>query len=482
MVARGPHSPPMSLLPITPRHRTMVVLFGGVSLLVVLALAIDAPSPSSAVAATAYVLKGALLLAPLALIRDGQWLHPLIFVGVWSFVFQAMPEGSLVISGIPFHPGLLGASAQTVSESVDIKLAMDCLAIIAIYFGFYLASGAPVLRLSHPAPQAIAPKLLIFTAVSVLGLMVLVDAAGGLWTLALQRGVATDQRVLATIGGGHWHVMAAMVGPAVLVAGALMRRPLQSAVFWLALGVALASKFIVTGSRGGTLALAVLLFLIFAVRKGRIQTGRTLTFVVLVLGVIGVMTEFRRQSSRLESVSEFQYEGGAYDLLNQAIGVFGQYSSSGNSDFPIYALVPHATPLLLGQSYLAVLAAPIPRALWPGKPMGIGRKAANTFVSFKKGGVPPSAAGEAFWNFHVVGVLVVFVTWGAFLRLLWKSVGANPMPGIIVIYIVTIYSLEPHTTAAIKSLQMIVPAWAALMFFCFRPFRRARSARSNPLS
>ena len=482
MVARGPHRPPMSLLPITPWQRTMVVLFGGVSLLVVLALAIDAPSPSGVVAATAYALKVALLLAPLALVRPGQWLHPLIFIGVWSFVIQAMPEGSLVISGMASHPGLPGVSTLRIAESVVIKLGMDCLAIVATYLGFYLARGAPALRLSHRAPRAIPLKLLIIAAVSVLALMVLVDAAGGLVALALQRGVAKDQRVLATIGGGHWHVMAAAVGPAVLVAGALMRRPLRSPIFLSALFVALAGKFIVTGSRGGTLAIAVLLFFIFASRQGQIKFGRTLTFVISVVVVIGVMTQFRYQSSKIESVREFQFEGGAYNLFNQAIGVFGRYSSSGNSDFPIYALVPHSTPLLLGESYLAVIAAPIPRALWTDKPMEIGRKAANTCMSFKEGGVPPTAAGEAFWNSHVVGVLFVFLTWGAFLRFVWKSVAASRMPGIIVIYIVTIYYLDPQTTAAIKSLQMIVPAWAALMFFCFRPFRGARSARSSPLS
>jgi oligosaccharide repeat unit polymerase len=414
-----------------------------------------------------------LLLAPLAVLyREGFWLHPLVFVGLWGVSFSALPEASMIISGLETHAALPDLSAQAVTDILDYKYVLDCVALLSTYLGFYLARGIPALRVRHGAPRLVSVKLLIMIIVSIGAFAVLVQAAGGVEALALQRGVRREERVLATIGGGHWHFLTAMAGPVVLMAAALMRRPLRSPAFLAALFFALSSKFIVTGSRGGTLTIVVLLFFILAARKGRIPTGRTIAFVLIILVVIGLMTQFRGRSSRMESVEEFKVEGQAHDLVVTAITVFGKYSAVSN-DFAIYARVPESEPLLLGKSYLAVFAVPVPRALWESKPPGVGRMATETFIPqlAHLTGVPASGVGEAFWNFHIPGVVVVFVLWGVFLRFIWKSVAAMRAPGFVVLYVMTIYYLAPYTDAIYKWLHYLVPAVGALLFFCLEPIR-----------
>lgn len=470
------------LINITQFQRVAALVFGFGALLIILSVAVLGDSQVSSFTVSFYALKAILLLAPLVVVRNpGYWLHPLIFIGIWDFVLIVLPESSLIISGMVSHPGLDGVTSDVIADSLNIKLLMDCLAIIATYLGFYLARGVPALRLVHAQPSALSYKLIFVAAFSFVGIFVLANAAGGIEALVLQRGVDTDQRVFAKIGGGHWHVLAALMGPAVLIAAALMDRPLRSPIFWVVLCIALIGKFVVTGSRGGTLSILVLLFFILAARKGQIKMGRMFVFALSVLLIVGVMSDFRTQSRKMTSVSNYQYQSSIGDTTQRALGVFSKYSSQGNSDYPIYALVPESKPLLLGESYFSILVAPIPRALWAGKPMGVGRKASETFMPYKKGGVPPSAAGEAYWNFHVVGVVLVFLLWGVFLRFVWKSVAVRRMPGVMALYVVTIFYLEPHTSAVYTWLHMFVPGVLILIFYCMNPLRwfHVRPARDK---
>ncbi len=463
---------PMGLIDIEPFHRRLAIYSCLTILLFVLSSAVLTGANVGVPSFCFYTLKALLLLAPIVFVRNpGYWLHPLIFIGVWDFVLVVLPESSLVINGLIYHPGLPNASTSALVDSVDKKLMMDCLAIMMTYFGFLLAKDIPAFRLTHPEPAALSLKLILITVVSFVGIMVLAKFSGGVEALALQRGLKTEERVFTQIGGGHWHLMAALIGPAVLIAAAIMKNPLRSPLFWLLLVLAMAGKFIVTGSRGGTLAILVLLFFILAARKNKIRVGRLIVFAFSIMLLVGVMSEFRTQSRDIFKSGQYNYQMGLLATFERAVVVFGKYSSQGNSDFPIYVMVPEEKPLLFGQSYFSMIVAPIPRAIWEDKPMGVGRLASETFMPFKQGGVPPSPAGEAYWNFHVFGVVFVFVLWGMFLQVFWKSVINRRMPGIIALYVITAFYLNPQTSDFYSWLHFFAQGVLVLMFFCINPLR-----------
>jgi hypothetical protein len=103
------------------------------------------------------------------------------------------------------------------------------------------------------------------------------------------------------------------------------------------------------------------------------------------------------------------------------------------------------------------LTLPIPRAVWPDKPGQIGGLVGETFFK-SPSGTPPGPIGEAFWNFHIPGVLVVFFVFGVFHRWLAQSfIEYKQYPAAILIYLTILFTLDPSTPALIVCLMLLVP-------------------------
>jgi hypothetical protein len=74
-------------------------------------------------------------------------------------------------------------------------------------------------------------------------------------------------------------------------------------------------------------------------------------------------------------------------------------------------------------------------------------------------GLPPGAVGEAYWNFHVPGVLVVFFLFGVFKRWLANLVIHYPeAPGIMAIYMISLFYFDPSQNGFQAWLYAVVPA------------------------
>lgn len=78
---------------------------------------------------------------------------------------------------------------------------------------------------------------------------------------------------------------------------------------------------------------------------------------------------------------------------------------------------------LMGESFLMFIVAPIPRALWPEKPVvRIGPYVAQEILEYNnKSGAPPSAIGELFINFGWAGVTIGMLFLGSFVALVRNS-------------------------------------------------------------
>ena len=82
------------------------------------------------------------------------------------------------------------------------------------------------------------------------------------------------------------------------------------------------------------------------------------------------------------------------------------------TDIPLSARIIDATPEKLpykyGETVTGWFAAPIPRSVWPDKPLiSTGPEIGNVIFGNERSGVPPGVIAESYWNFGVIGL----ITW-----------------------------------------------------------------------
>lgn len=208
-----------------------------------------------------------------------------------------------------------------------------------------------------------------------------------------------------------------------LAIGGVRRSP-----FWFAVAGALllASAFVpfLASSRMDLLLIA-LTIVVALVYFGKVST-RALLAVGLVLGVMVVfMGELR---------SENQGDDGRYGgVVDLVVGSGNMIDVTQTSS--IIERVPKETAHLNGASYLSLVTAAIPRALWPEKPntsLGPWVKQEIYHYIVRNNGWPPGMIAEAHINFGVWGIPPVMFLFGMLLRLVYLSF--QPLLGVSVVY------------------------------------------------
>ncbi|WP_424938725.1 O-antigen polymerase [Algiphilus sp.] len=128
------------------------------------------------------------------------------------------------------------------------------------------------------------------------------------------------------------------------------------------------------------------------------------------------------------------------------------------------------TKLLLGESYASVFYAPVPRSVWPEKPMiGLGYYVKEEVFDRRaiRGGYPPGFIGEALINFGLVGLVIIPFLGGAGLRVLFNSfeplLAARNKAGVAV-YSLLLWPLGfqfadlDFSLTVINSMVLLIPA------------------------
>ena len=141
--------------------------------------------------------------------------------------------------------------------------------------------------------------------------------------------------------------------------------------------------------------------------------------------------------------------------------------------------VPHELPYRNGSTILAYLVAPIPREVWPTKPLiAPGPVIGTSIYDTHRAGVPPGLVAETYWNFGFAAVPFTAIGFGLVLRYLRDKFaivrGANT--AAVVLYAVTVVRL-PYlvlgTTIGSGVLSTVLDAGLALLLL-----RLARGART----
>jgi oligosaccharide repeat unit polymerase len=111
----------------------------------------------------------------------------------------------------------------------------------------------------------------------------------------------------------------------------------------------------------------------------------------------------------------------------------------------IVRTVPDRLSLEYGKTLWVLVTRPIPRSIWPNKPVNHGIELKN--VLFNRhwlwgGSTPPTLIGELYWNFHIPGVIVGMWLLGLIVRASYEYVRHySDNLFVITLYCITIYAL-----------------------------------------
>jgi hypothetical protein len=439
---------------------------GGVLLLVYLltigTLNVSSGSPNVHLVYISLLAKTALLFAPflIARVKGWGWFHPLVFTSLWLFARQVLPKSGLFVDGLSYHEALPGYTEASLNLLVAYGLGLQALALAITYLGYATAPRFKVPSFSFGGPSRPLMKTVLVGIVACLALYRIVSAVGGIGQLILLRGAGLVDRAKA-FGGGQWTILVEQLTNACLIWYAVDDRTVKSASFWGLFGFSLMLVFGATGSRSGVIFPVLILILIWSMRHHRIPFKSIGVAALVGIFLIGVLGELRgdralTEQTIIESVTEVSTSlvGG----VSRGIQTVTEYSGSVEGMYPILAHVPGEENLLLGKSYLSLPALPIPRAIWLNKPEAAGTLAGGVFFGNPDRGVPPGSVGEAYWNFHVLGIIAVFLAWGWFLRWVGRVYLENREGGaVIAFYAVTILIAKPNTSALYEWILTLLP-------------------------
>ncbi|HYE15371.1 MAG TPA: O-antigen polymerase [Pyrinomonadaceae bacterium] len=449
----------------------IIAVYALILLTIVLNVEISSRSPVFILLCIALVLNFAVVLLPIIFYKPSYgWFHPLVFNACMYLLFQFRSYATYW-GGLSHHKALPTWSPEEILTLVVYAIALKSIATASYFFGFFFGPSFKVPRLSFPVPNRVGLKAVVVVLVTLVVFYLYISGKGGLAAhlLSWQEG-----RHDAMAGDGYWHLAIKFAAAATLLWFTLDRRAAYKPVFWLCAFVSILINFFATGSRSLAVFFVIAGFLVWMLREKKVAPGRILIITFVVVSAVGLLGSYRQQIWRGEtSLASTAQDSSVLDSFIEGAVESGERSWSGNGLLPIIALVPHDVDFLYGSSYVSVLTLPIPRKLWEDKPGQIGGLVGETFFR-SPAGTPPGAIGEAYWNFHIPGVVLIFFIWGAFHKWLKDVYLAYAgKPAMILIYLNIMFTFDPTTPALVAGMLQLMPA--LVLFWLIGALRFGRS-------
>lgn len=407
----------------------------------------------------------ATLLVPVYSLGDrAGWFHPLIFTSGFSLL-QIVRRATSYFDGMSEHAGIPGFSLSDLNALIWQLLLIQVLAQFAYYLGYSI--GPKKSPSSLVAPRAdVSFRLVALIAVVGLLFVTFLRNKGGLEEHLLDLGKGRVRQIEETQLFGVSVVVVNLAMFAMLCLVAMARTSTHYLLLAVTAPAVLFMKYTVAGSRSSMIFALILSLMVRSIATGRIRWTSYILGAVIAIIAIGALGQIRRGTWKgSEGLS------GAMDSLTATDALLGgateleQRGSALNPVYPIMARVPNEIPYLLGQSYITLITAPIPRAVWINKPRTTGALVGQTFFD-SDAGMPPGPIGEALWNFGLPGVVFTYMLFGAFHRLVFAWFSNSPTtPVCIVIYCLTLLNLQPDVLSIITWLQVTLAGYIITRVF-----------------
>lgn len=454
-------------VPIPYSYRLLLLLFFTVYYILVPSakfILLDSTIPYTSARLVLSVIYSLLTFAPILLYRSHFGiLHPLILPLLLSIVKFVFKSPTFLVSfldttplyqeyGNPLVSPLAGyTAAETSALEVQILL-LNILSVCSLYAGYFYGPKIRTFRLPEKTPRFFPYVIGGAIAISLLGTMLYLRGKGG---LSAHFTSFAYGRKNAVGGEGYIHVVLNIGFIATLIWLAVKRYAYQNPAFWIAVLATLPIQFLTRGSRSTLVYGAILLLLVFILHFRKLPT-----LSVAVLGLVGMMA-----IGVLGEIRQSTFGGNEVDwsaLLNfnteDALSSYTEeisFRKGQNPDLAVMTRGIDKVGLLWGKTYVGGILFFIPRAIWKDKPHSSGYYT-GTLLFNSRGGIPPSAVVEAYWNFHIFGVFLIYFIHGMFLRWFGSLLKVNQgKAAFTVLYVITIFYFFPSNLALIHCFQQL---------------------------
>lgn len=441
------------------------------------------PSDTSA-AFSVLMLSGlaldALRLAPLLFLARNPVgiLHPLVLmVLVWPvinalpFLDQQFGPLASLLSGQPAQPpyftSLPGYPSASIWWGVATHNGLQMLGLVTLYVVF--ASGRRSRR--KPVSYRVVPPI---DRARIRSLMLFIAGATALGTIGFVASRGGFDAHLQALSGGRFGALAG-IGPLIV----LLDIGVIAAIVWLvsiprdvsnpvfvAVTLALSvSQFLINGSRGEALLVIVTIGLAWCLRTGRIPWRAALFAIPIMLTAYGALTVARTAAWSGETATVALQRLDAQTALATAqADTVARAADSGGVPVIIAGFDRSGGPLW-GQTYVAAILAIVPRPIWEDKPRGPGSTFSILFLGGRTEGaaIPIGMVSEAYWNFGVFGVVLVYALLGWAMRFSLGLFLQNPLnPFVTTFYVLFITRFQVATESLVafqQSLLLLLLIW-----------------------
>jgi oligosaccharide repeat unit polymerase len=418
------------------------------------------------------------------------WCHPLILPALLSIINLLPRSTGLFMNGLEEHSMLPGWSQQELNMVYAYGNCVNSLALIATYAGFFMGPrfGVPALQPPSAAPRRLYTVLLLFLGISVITFFYYAHLYGGFSSQlkSLAFGMAKRIEMADDVDGiGHYTALMNMATIAAIVWVCAQASALRNPFFWLLGTGSLALAYLCDGKRSSFIYPAILILLCWMVRNRKVPylrlavVGTTAFFLIGLLGLVRSSNWTDMNTLNLDAFHETSIS----EMGTKSLEEMAKRSGSESTFFAILAKVPQEEDMLYGKTYLEWGLRFVPRQLWPEKPRGVDVQANQTFYG-ADWGLPAGAVGEAYWNFHLPGVLIIFFLMGIFKRWLADLLLNYPTaPAVMVIYMLSLFYFDPSQNGFKNWLYAIIPALCMLTLGGLLGLRRSTSdPRLNSIS
>jgi oligosaccharide repeat unit polymerase len=315
-------------------------------------------------------------------------------------------------------------SLMVISGDFDAAVTITLIYALLGAFAFQLGYSSRLSRTRVDSYQRIAYgrpwtdrqvylMTLVYVGVGVMSYLTFIRSLGGLGNII--RGIGAEfseeasGKYYLAAGTGFVHALTLLLNGI----SAVRRKHTLLALSLLLLSIGLSFTF---GQRGSIFVVVLSTFLIHYC--GRNWHRRLNLFLLLFMGVTGYLfialgyirynTVGNRSSEQVvEILAEF-LRGSLGLFLKEVAKEFCQFDYAA----ALVAKIPEILPFQYGRTFLDTFLLPIPRQLWPGKPLPIDFVVTQLLTPQFGGGKPISLIGELYLNFHVPGILIGMFLFG----------------------------------------------------------------------
>ncbi|WP_269714846.1 hypothetical protein [Caulobacter sp. NIBR2454] len=388
--------------------------------------------------------------------RDAGWLSPLFLPTIFLVAKEVFKNPLALVA--PFQSPMVYMGVETASRADSLRLSafdldatrlgltlLYCLGLAVYYAAYFTWRRVPMPRIPFGPGRRVGAVCVGVIALSTLVALWLFEQSGGI------------SRYLVAMRGGRV-ILFSDIGPVLQVISfsaliitiwqAYERRPFANPWFLAGVFLALAGTLLATGSRSGAIVPALAIVLLWWRQLGRVAFIPALCALLAAYAVLGGFGAVRQSYGSQTVDWSVLNPSRAGEWLTSTVAEAARRDNE-ESDLAAFAAA-NEKGLLLGKTYAYALAAWIPRAAWPDKPRAADSY--NMWIAYEGHamddplpragqralfGIPVSSPVEAYWNFHIFGVVLVSMLMGFFHRFVVtfvKAYRAVPIVFPMVIY------------------------------------------------